>query len=167
MEFYAWLEETGLSTWLRESTVGFFGVLIIHSLAMGLVVGINLMLALRLLGLAPRVPAVLMLRFFPWMWYGVIAIVLSGLLLLLAYPAKALTNWVFYFKLSCVFSGLALAQVLARRLRRGSGIPSVAEAMPAQLRALAVLSILLWISGVTAGRFLAYTHTVLLAYRYF
>jgi hypothetical protein len=163
MAFFAWLEETGLSNWMRESTVGFFGALIVHSLAMGLVVGINLMVALRLLGIAPRIPAGLLQKFFPLMWSGVVAIVLSGLLLLLAYPAKALTNWVFYFKLVCVTGGLLLGRYFVRQLAKHA----MQTAIPLSLKQLAVLSIALWVCGITAGRFLAYTHTVLLAYRNF
>ncbi|MEX2131377.1 MAG: hypothetical protein WD772_07805 [Pseudohongiellaceae bacterium] len=157
------LEETGLSIWLRESSWGFFLVLIIHSLAMGMVVGINFALGLRLLGIAPKVPVSLMLRFFPFLWAGLVAIVFSGLMLLLAYPAKALTNWVFYFKLLCIGGGLYLTRYFALRLRDWNND----SRLPRQLRLLAVLSIVLWAGSITAGRFLAYTHTVLLASRFY
>lgn len=163
MHFFAWLEETGFSTWLRESTPGFFGALTVHSLAMGLVVGINLMLALRLLGLASSIPPARMLQFFALMWGGVVAILLSGLLLLLAYPAKALTNWVFFLKLGCVIAGLMLARHFSRHLR----LTGDALQTSPQTRQFATLSLLLWIGAITAGRFLAYTHTILLAYRYY
>lgn len=162
MRVFAWLEETGMSIWLRESSWGFFFLLVLHSLAMGVVVGINLALALRLLGVAARVPAHLMLRFFPVMWYGVVAVLLSGLLLLLAYPAKALTNWVFYLKLACILGGLGLARHFSRQLNTLAAV-----GVESALRRLALLSLLLWVVAITAGRFLAYTHTVLLASRFY
>lgn len=159
MDFLAWLEETGLSIWVRESSWGFFLVLIVHSLSMGIVVGINLAVGLRMLGVAPGVPVSLMLRFFSFMWAGLGAIVFSGLMLLLAYPTKALTNWVFYFKLACIAGGLYLACHFTSRLRNWNND----SRLPTQLRLLAVLSIVMWTGSITAGRFLAYTHTVLLA----
>lgn len=163
MRFLAWLEETGLSIWLRESSWGFFLALVMHSLAMGLVAGINLALILRLLGVAPRVPLSLMQRFMPFMWYGVAAVLFSGLMLLLAYPAKALTNWVFHFKLLCIIAALWLSGYFLRTIRN----PEIVVQPHQTRRRLALLALMLWIGAITAGRFLAYTHTVLLASRFY
>jgi hypothetical protein len=159
------IEELGLSIWLRESDWGFFTALVIHSLSMGLVVGINIAISLRLLGMANRVPAAMMFRFLPTLWAGLLAIFISGMLLLLAYPAKALTNYVFYIKLLCILGGLLLLNKFHQVVSVQKGILS--EPMPASLRAMAALSLLLWAGSIGAGRFLAYTHTTLLASRFF
>jgi len=152
------LEETALSTWLRESGVGFFSSLTLHSLAMALVVGINVVLALRLLaaGPAPHLPAwrpVLRLH-----WLGAGLILLSGLALLLAYPAKALTNWVFYLKLLA----LVAAWLMVYRLQHRGWFTGGRWRRPA---AAALLG--LWLLVIFAGRFLAYTNNVLLASRFY
>lgn len=169
MYFLARLEETGLSIWLRESDWGFFIALTVHSLSLGLVVGINIAIDLRLLGMARRIPVAMMFRLLPAMWIGLPAIVISGVLLLLAYPAKALTNEVFYLKLLCIAGGLTLlkrfARVLAGSINAGANTASIA--VPANIRYLAILSLLLWIGSISTGRFLAYTHSVLLAARFY
>ena len=65
MEYLVWLEETGFSTWMRESGPAFFSSLILHSVAMGFVVGVHVATNMRILGVAPRIPLSLMRRFFP------------------------------------------------------------------------------------------------------
>ena len=56
MDFLHWLEQTGFSTWVRElpSVWAFPTVLLIHTIGMGLVVGINAGIDLRILGLGLR-----------------------------------------------------------------------------------------------------------------
>ena len=92
MEYLVWLEATPFSTWMRESGPAFFSTLILHSIGMGLVVGVHVATDLRVLGVAPRIPLSLMRRFFPVLWVSLVAVSVSGVLLLVAYPAKALTN---------------------------------------------------------------------------
>ena len=77
---------------MRESGPVFFSSLILHSVAMGFAVGIQVAADLRILGVAPRVHLSLMKRFSSVLWVSLIIILVSGVLLLAAYPAKALTN---------------------------------------------------------------------------
>ena len=149
------LEETGLSIMMRESGVAFFSVLTLHSLAMGFVVGINLMMALRLLGLMPGVALSRFRAYLPLHWWFTALIFLSGLALLLAYPAKALTNPVFYLKLFALTTGLALLAALQRRITHTDNF--------LHPRVYGSLMISCWVVTLFAGRFLAYTHSVLLA----
>ncbi|HAI16403.1 MAG TPA: hypothetical protein DCM12_07955, partial [Gammaproteobacteria bacterium] len=95
-------------------------------------------------------------------WYAVGVIFLSGIALLIAYPAKALTNPVFYIKLVALTLGLIIAYVLPRSLNKSTQ-PLNGKLM----KLIASCSILLWIVTITAGRFLAYTHDVLLASRFY
>jgi len=157
------LEETALSIWFRESGAAFFTSLTLHSLAMAFVVGINFAIALRLLGVTPRFAIAPLARFYKLHWYGVIIIFISGVALLLAYPAKALTNPVFYIKFAALSSGLFLAYWLQKNLitqQRRSESENV-------IKLIAGLSVFLWVTTITAGRFLAYTNSVLLASRFF
>jgi|TARA_B100000959_G_C14986927_1_gene626056 hypothetical protein len=163
LEALARFEETGFSIWMRESGVAFFGTLTLHSLAMALVIGINIALNLRLLGFAPRIALPPFRSFFPLHWYGVVAISISGALLLCAYPAKALTNPVFYLKLVSLLSALAIA----RHFQTSVLQHEVAGDGSARIKMTASLSLILWAITITAGRFLAYTHSVLLASRFY
>jgi hypothetical protein len=129
---------------------------------MAFVVGINLMIAFRLMGLAPGIALQNVFRFYIVHWYAAVVIFLSGLLLLLAYPAKALTNPVFYIKFSALTLGLFIAYRLPRSLNN-----SAKNLTNKQIKLIALCSILSWVIAVTAGRFLAYTHEVLLASRFY
>ena len=93
-----------------------------------------------------------------WLGFGVNA--LSGLALLSAYPAKALTNWVFFAKLTMVVAAMWVLELIKRELAPTGG----ATATPAgsRVRQLAVVSLVLWTGTIFAGRLLAYTHSILL-----
>lgn len=161
MHFYQWLEETGLSVWMREANWSLFSFLALHSLSMALIIGVNVALDLRILGVAPGVPLSRMRAFFPLMWAGVALVVISGCFLLLAYPAKALTNVVFYVKLSCVIAALVLSRYFVKHLLVDSVLDN--RVLPTKIKILATMSLLLWTGAIFGGRFLAYTHSVLFA----
>src|SRR5215510_5638086 len=106
--FLIMLEETGLSTWIRESKslFGFYFALLMHDLGLALVVGASLFVGLRLRGVAPDLPLAPLKKFFTIFFAGVWISVVSGLFLLMAYPTKALTNPVFYVKLALIAAGV-------------------------------------------------------------
>ncbi len=163
METLARIEVTALSLWFRESGLAFFGSLTLHSLAMALVVGINLAIAFRLLGIVPSFALKPLMRFYQMHWIAVILIFLSGLALLLAYPAKALTNPVFYAKFAMLSVGLIIASKLQNLIRTRSEN----ELNSKTVKLVALTSIVVWVGTITTGRFLAYTNSVLLASRFF
>ena len=150
--FLIWLESTAFSTWMRESPsmFAFPAILSCHTVGMGLVAGINTALALRILGVASLVPIGEMKRFMPVMWFGFWLNFFSGIVLLIAYPTKALTNPVFYLKLTLVAAGVALVPIIRDRI----------ETFP---KGLAVASLVCWAGAITAGRLLAYTYRHLMA----
>ena len=160
MEYLVWLEETAFSTWMRESGPAFFSSLILHSVGMGFVVGVHVATNLRILGVAPRVPLSLMKRFFPVAWANLV-VVASGGLLLVAYPAKALTNPVFYLKLAIVLAALFITRSLMNGMMQDPSHD--AGLAPRNARVLAALSLVLWAGAVTSGRLLAYTHNMMMA----
>lgn len=146
------LEETAFSTWLRESGLAFFSSLTLHSLAMALVVGINIALALRLIGITPAFALTAFRPYFRLHWLGVVLILLSGTALLLAYPAKALTNPLFYGKLLVLLAALHLFSRVEKNVER-----------IAHPRRTGASLLTLWLMVIFAGRFLAYTNSILLA----
>jgi hypothetical protein len=115
---------------------------------------------LRILGMAPRVPFAEMRRFLPILWAGFWLNAASGVLLLIGYPTKALTNPVFYLKLLLIGVGLALFKRIGNRVF-DSSLPTATA--PGALRRLAIVSLVCWVGAITAGRFLAYTYSRLTA----
>jgi hypothetical protein len=161
MEYFAWFEATGFSVWMRESGFAFFSSLILHALGMAFIVGVHLATDLRVLGFAPGVPLAQMLRFRPVGRMALVVVTVSGVLLLAAYPTKALTNPVFYLKLGAVIAALVVGRALSKGFLRRADLDGAA--VPGPVRAQAALSVVLWTTAITAGRFLAYTYDVLLA----
>jgi hypothetical protein len=152
--FNAWVEQTALSVWLREAPTifAFPLVLIFHTVGLGFLVGPALALDLRLLGVGRGMPVDGLRKFMPVAWAGFVMNAVSGLLLLIAYPTKNLTNPIFYLKLALIAAGIVMLRMLARRQEGDPGA-----------RTLAVMSIVCWASAITAGRLLAYTYKHLLS----
>lgn len=95
------------------------------------------------------------------MWLGLGINALSGVVLLIAYPAKALTNPVFYIKLLLVGLGVYAVQRINRAVfPRGL---AAMGAVAVTTKRWAVVSIVTWVGTVFTGRLLAYTHHVLFA----
>ena len=160
---FSGVEASGLSVWVRESEslLAFPMILALHALGMGLLVGANVAMDLRVLGFSPRIPLSVLDSLFPIMAISFWVNAVSGVLLLLAYPTKALTNPLFYVKLALI----ALALVVARSIwRRMSGKREAVDSEGAsKARMLAGISLALWFAAIFAGRFLAYTYRNLLA----
>jgi hypothetical protein len=151
------IEQTALSSWLRESTsvFGFYFILLFHTIGMSLVVGASAVVDLRILGVAPALPLKPLKRLFTIMWVGLAINVTSGLFLLTAYPTKALTNPDFYIKMT--FIGLAVFTM--RKLSiQVFGDKSLDEmAMIAKGKTMAAWSLVFWVGAVSAGRLLSET----------
>ena len=164
MQFLIWLEQTPLSVWIRESTSlwAFPFILFLHTLGLAFVGGIGVAFNVWILGFGAKQPIAPMRQFFPIMWTGFTINLISGILLLAAYPAKALTNWVFYAKIALVV--LAVVEIeWARKLAFTDADPRAPLERTPVLRILAIGSLLLWGGAVLTGRLLAYTHRMLMA----
>ena len=161
--FLIWLESTALSQWVvgSPSLFAFPGILTLHALGMGFAVGICLALDLRVLGVAPGIALTEMRRFVPIVWAAFWVNAISGVLLLIGYPTKALTNPVFYLKLLLIAVGLVLFRRIGRRVFDSSAPPADSSSQP--LNRMAIISVVCWVGAITAGRFLAYTYTRLTA----
>ena len=149
--FLVWLESTGFSVWMRESpsVFSFPMILAAHTIGLGLLAGLDVAHSLRVLGLAPGIPYAAFNRFLPLMWVGLGTNVASGVALLIGYPTKALTNPVFYLKLSLIGVALVLVRIIRRDPQHRSA------------RMLATVSLLCWAGAIVTGRLLAYTYTYL------
>lgn len=160
--FLAFVEGSALSNWIRgsESLLAFPAIITLHTLGMAFLAGGSTAIDLRILGFAPGVPLKAIGQFLPLLWLAFAASAVSGVLLLAAYPTKALTNPVFYVKLGL----LALAVGLLRRIgvtvlqAPEAGGDALPEPSRKRARRLAVMSLAAWIALIAAGRLLAYTH---------
>lgn len=160
--FLAWLESTALSQWVvgSSSLFAFPGILALHAIGMGFAVGISVAVSLRTLGVGAAMPLVEMRRFLPVFWAGFVLNAVSGTLLLIAYPTKALTNPVFHLKLLLIACAMVLLfRILRRAGQRLDPSDGVRRPLPDAMRYMAIGSLLCWTGAITAGRLLAYTYS--------
>ena len=187
MEFLSWLENTEFCTWLRGSGSiwAYPLVLTLHTTGMGILVGFNWALDLRLLGVARQIPLLAMEKFFRVMWIGFWVNLITGILLLAADATTKMTSWVFGVKmLFIVLAMIVLVKMhktvfanpanprqsgasggpVAQASPAGSQTVAVLEPavagesqlIPANAKLLAILSLIFWTFSITAGRLMAY-----------
>jgi hypothetical protein len=156
------LESSAPSIWIRESPslLALPGILTLHTLAMGFLAGTSLTIALRVAGAADAIPLSALDRFFPIVWISFWINAVTGVLLLLAYPTKALTNPFFYVKLAII--GAALALIPRLRQVVDAGTDEGPSRVSRKRVLLAITSVVLWAAAITVGRLLPYTYHRLL-----
>ena len=150
--FFDELEHTDLSVWVRgESLLAFPTILSLHTIGMGFLAGTSSAIALRILGVARGVPLSALTKFYPVLWAALALNFVSGIFLWIGYPYKAVTNPVFYVKMSLI----AIAVYLVVRVRKE--VLRVPEGASRHATLLASLSLGSWAGAILAGRLLAYT----------
>ena len=161
-EHLDWIEQTAVSLWIREGSLWAFPIiLILHTVGLAFLVGANVALDVRLLGFARGVPLHAMLPFFRAMWIGFWVNAASGVLLLITYPTKALTNPLFYLKLGLIAVAVTHARWVRAQIARNPTYGGVG--LPTMARLASAAALVCWIAAITAGRLLAYTYTYLMA----
>jgi hypothetical protein len=179
LSFFIWLESTAPSVWVRESPslLGFPFILYLHTLGLAMIAGLSSAVALSLLCLRSPPRAATWLGLFRLIWLGLGINVLSGILLLIAYPAKALTNPVFFVKMLAIAVAVGIVHWLERQLTSSvptaladasatvssQGLPGDLPGATAAQRRAAIALLLLWLIATLTGRLLAYTYSILMA----
>jgi hypothetical protein len=155
---FAWIEHSALSDWIRGSdcVCAFPMIVTLHNIGMAFLAGCGIAIDLRIIGFAQGIPLKPLARLLPLMWLAFAINATTGVLLLIAYPTKALTNPLFYIKLSLVVVALTLVYFVARDVLRRAGPEG--KPVAANARALAGASLAAWLVLIAAGRYLAYTH---------
>jgi len=156
MDFLLHIEQSGFCSWVRESDslFAYSGVLLVHTIGMGVVVGIAACIDLRILGFAPALRLAGMEKFSPVLWVGFWMNAFTGVILTAIHATSKLANPDFYIKL--IFIGLAIVtlQMIKTNVFRA---PLVDKAPPSsKAKLLAVLSLIFWTGAITSGRLLAY-----------
>jgi hypothetical protein len=136
-EILSWVEQTSLSTAIRQSDWGVMALEAVHLLGLALLGGAAVIVALRRADI-PLQTFVRDLR--PVALTGLALMVLSGTLIALSMPFKYYNNTAFQWKMVL----LACSVVATCRLARS---PS---------RVLALLSLILWLSVGVSGRLIGF-----------
>jgi hypothetical protein len=151
----AWFEHSPLGEWMRASGNAYPIVNLVHLAGLILLLGPMLVLDLRLLGVARKLPLPEVSALLTPLAAGGLALLLvSGVLLFAADAGPLLDNPLFPIKLACI--SLGIANALSFRAL-WSGRLGTWDAMPPLLgRLQAAASLGLWVLAGTFGRLLAY-----------
>jgi hypothetical protein len=154
MPFLVWLQQTAIARWVGESPSiwAYPTILTLHTVGLGIVVGVNAVIDLRLLGAARRVPIRALPPLYRPMWAGFALNAVTGVLLFAAGAEWTGVKPIFYVKLALIAAALALAV----RIRRSIVDRGDDAALTGRAKALAAASLVLWIAAIFAGRYTAY-----------
>jgi hypothetical protein len=158
LEFCQWLDQTSVGSVIRQSLWLFPAIETVHLLGMAALVGTITVLDLRLLGWAmpQRRVSEVTVRLLPWAWLGFGVQIVTGGLLFSSEAVKIYGNPAFRLKMLFLLlagiQSLVFQTVVSRKLHAWDDRP----APPVMARVMGMISILLWIAIVTAGRFIGF-----------
>lgn len=153
-----WLENTAIGVWTRESPSlwAYPTVLTLHTVGLGMLVGANAIIDLRLLGFAPRLPLPSLAPLYRFMWAGFAINAITGVLLFVANATTKSTQPVFYLKLALIAAALVVTAAIRKAVARERSSPHDSAARAMSPARLAVVSLVLWTGAIAAGRLMAY-----------
>jgi uncharacterized membrane protein len=159
-DFIDWLGATPASTFIQKVFWIIPTVQIVHILAISVVLASMAMFDLRLLGVVGRRHSIVSLsqRFMPWLWGALVVLAISGSILIIGEPKRALGNVAFLSKMCMLAAAIIVTMgfqlVLKRDLRDGS--EDLTPSHFAAAKIVGLISLALWVGIAVAGRLIAY-----------
>ena len=157
-DFCLWLDQTPMSQTIQTVNWILPAVQTVHILAIAAVMGSVLMIHLRLVGALGRDQPLprFSTRFLPVIWWVLPVLLASGSIMIIGEPLRSLENPIFQLKMCLVLAAIAIT--LGFQIPLGKD-HSFWESSVGRRRAswlLAVLSLVIWVGIVFAGRWIAY-----------
>ena len=152
------INDTSLNGWivLHFWAIPIFQVT--HILAIAASFGSILMINARILGLngEGRTVAQTTKRYMPWIWWALVVLILSGLLMIIAEPIRELINPFFWIKMGILVIAILVTVWFHKGILRDIREDHDIGAME---RTVAVLLVILWCMIMFCGRWIAYAPT--------
>lgn len=155
-----WLEETRLSTFVRESLWAFPIIVGIHIVALTFSVGAIVWFDLRLLGVSLRGTAASKVyrQLIPLATAGFIVMFVTGAMLFTGFATSAYRNVYFRVKLAAiVLAGVNAFVYHAYAVRNAERYDRSSGPMPLGPKVAGAVSLALWTIVILAGRMISYT----------
>lgn len=155
------IENSAYAIWVRESPsiFAYTTILSLHAIGLAIIVGINYLVALRMLGFVPGIPLPSLRKLFPWMYLGFTINLFSGASLLAANLTNDLGNWLFLCKLGFILFAMINLELTRIHVFDRPGTVG-ADGLPKHAKTFAWAALILWGLAMVAGRFTAYPNFV-------
>jgi len=160
-QFALWLASTPPSVFIQEHNAWAIpAIQSVHIVGIALVMGSVLMIDLRILGLAWTEQTLRQTtsRFGPWLTGSLWLLLATGLLMVVGEPVRELVSFSFWLKMALVALGAVVAVAFQRALRRHDQEWEGSLVHRPSIKALAVLTFLVWVGVIFLGRLIAYDH---------
>ena len=158
VDFLQRLQDSSFGVWVSTSPslLAYPTILTLHTVGLAMVVGSNTVLNLRIFGIGRLVPFDALRPTFRVMALGLVVNVSTGLALFISEAAEKGTTVIFWIKLAVIAAALIVATLIRRRVFGATSSTATISEASHGLRALAVLSCVLWTGAIFAGRLMAY-----------
>ncbi|MDB5808162.1 MAG: hypothetical protein JWN94_284 [Betaproteobacteria bacterium] len=156
--FCAWIEQTSLSQAIQVTSWSVPAVQTVHILAIAAIMASVLFLNLRLLGVVGRDRPLseVSARLRPIIWWTLPVLLVSGTFLIVGEPVRSLENPIFQLKMFLLVTVIIVTLSYQAPLNRDSNFWDATSGRRGAIKAIAVLSLVLWVGIVCAGRWIAY-----------
>ena len=153
-----WIDATPLSQWMQVTNWVVPTVQTFHILAIAVVASSALMIDLRLIGVfwADRPMRDVSSRFLPLVWWPLLILLLTGVIMIISEPARSLKNPAFQVKMFLLVAALIVTGIFQFLQRRNAKFGNLRTGPCATAVTVAIVSMLLWSAIIFAGRWIAY-----------
>ncbi len=133
----------------------------IHILAIAGVFGSVVMINLRIFQMAGRSRTMTQTarRYLPWVWWGLLTLLLTGIGMTIGEPVRELTNGVFWIKMILIVFAAAVSLVFEHSVHRNVAWWELTHGRRVVVRIGAGAVIALWCLIMVCGRWIAYAPT--------
>lgn len=158
VEFSLWVSDWPFALWLQSHFYAIPTFQTLHILAIAILFGSTLMLSLRVLGLNGYDQSLqdTIRRYRPWIWSALLALVMSGIVLLISEPVRNMINPIFWIKMGLLLTAVVFSLWFQRAVRLRMVRWESSPGGHVSLRISAIFVLVLWCAVMAGGRWIAY-----------
>ncbi len=133
-----------------------------HILAVAVVMASGWLISLRMMGLSGRSHSIQAManRFLPWIWFALLVLAVSGVILVVGEPARQLLNVAFRLKMLLVAALAVATYVFQKALTRNPAYWNTPGDPEIAVKGVGALSLFVLVAIAVAGRWIAYVQTI-------
>jgi hypothetical protein len=160
-EFALWLSQTYPSVLIQTHNGWMIPTIqSIHIAGIGIVLTSVFMMDLRILGLVGRDQTLRQTtsRFGPWLMWSLVALLVTGALMVIGEPVRELVTVSFWLKMFLIIVGTVVAAIFLRTLRNNEQRWEDTITKRLSIKLMAIFTLLIWLAIIVLGRMIAYDH---------